>query len=95
MTKEEFCGFVKESLEFPDEFEQETQKVLALVEKELHLTPEKHPWEKIKQLQDSFEYGKISFSNEYYDTLGEERPDGTVPAERRTAFAEAEADTEQ
>ena len=36
------------------------------------------PFEYIKDLQSKFPYEKILFTDEYYDTLGIERPDGIV-----------------
>ena len=44
------------------------------------------PFEYIKDLQSSFPYEQISFTNEYYDTLGIDRPDGTGPEENSFAF---------
>ncbi|MEY8237326.1 hypothetical protein AALA36_16660 [Lachnospiraceae bacterium 66-29] len=37
------------------------------------------PFEYIKDLQSKFPYEQILFTDEYYDTLGIERPDGIVP----------------
>ena len=41
--------------------------------------PQPDPFGYIKRLQEEFPYEKIAFSNDYYDTLGLERPDGTTP----------------
>ncbi len=37
------------------------------------------PFEYIKDLQSKFPYEQILFTNEYYDILGIECPDRTVP----------------
>ena len=45
----------------------------------LGITEMEHPFSYIKTLQADFPYNKIQFTNEYYDTLGLDRPDGTAP----------------
>ena len=47
------------------------------MQKELNLEPMNGPFEYVKRVQKEFDDSKIQYSNEYYDTLGMERPDGT------------------
>ncbi len=47
--------------------------------KKTGVVPQPDPFGYIKRLQEEFPYEKIAFSNDYYDTLGLERPDGTTP----------------
>ena len=55
----------------------EQEKVLEIIRKELKLKPKENPYEYVKAVQELFDDSKIKFSNEYYDTLGLERPDGS------------------
>lgn len=48
------------------------------------------PFAYVKDLQSDFPYEQIPFTNEYYDTLGIERPDGTEPEENRSEFRPVE-----
>ncbi|MEQ2456567.1 hypothetical protein [Flavonifractor hominis] len=57
----------------------EVVQVLHTIRKTLQLTPMEAPFPYVKELQSQFPYAQICFSNDYYDTLGLERPDGTVP----------------
>ena len=41
------------------------------------LEPKEEPYEYVKAVQEKFDDSKIRYSNEYYDTLGLERPDGS------------------
>lgn len=52
-------------------------EVLEILQKELNLEPMNGAFEYVKNMQKKFDDSKIIFSNEYYDTLGMERPDGT------------------
>ena len=45
----------------------------------LGITEIDNPFTYIKNLQKDFPYNKIKFTNEYYDTLGLDRPDGSKP----------------
>lgn len=40
----------------------------------------------MKAVQEQFDDSKIKFSNEYYDTLGLERPDGTENEMQKLEF---------
>lgn len=55
----------------------EQKEVLDRIQTELKLTPKENPYEYVKAVQEQYSDIKIKFSNEYYDTLGLERPDGT------------------
>ena len=56
-----------------------SKKVLTALDKlrTLEVDEIEDPFEYIKNLQREFDYDKIEFTNEYYDTLGLERPDGS------------------
>jgi len=53
------------------------EEVLNAIREELELEPMEAPFEYVKKIQKEFDGSKIVFSNDYYDTLGFERPDGT------------------
>lgn len=55
----------------------EQAEVLKVVAEELKLQPMEDPYEYVKAVQEQFDDSKIKFANEYYDTLGLERPDGS------------------
>ncbi len=55
----------------------EQKTILDRIQKELKLTPMENPYEYVKAVQEQHDDSKIKFSNEYYDTLGLERPDGS------------------
>ena len=54
--------------------------------KVLSITPMENPYEYVKEVQALHDDSKIKFSNEYYDTLGLERPDGSECEAQYTAF---------
>ena len=60
------------------------------ISNELKIIPIDNPFEYVKALQHHFPYGQIRFSNDYYDTLGLERPDGTQAPENGFEFAAVE-----
>ena len=64
----------------------EQEKVLEKIGKELKLKPKENPYEYVKAVQELFDDSKIKFSNEYYDTLGLERPDGSENEGQRLEF---------
>ena len=45
------------------------------------------PFSYIKGVQASFDGGKLRYTNEYYDTLGLPRPDGSEPPASEHEFA--------
>ena len=55
----------------------EQKAVLDKMQSDLKLTPMENPYEYVKAVQEQHDDSKIKFSNEYYDTLGLERPDGS------------------
>ena len=59
----------------------ETVFIMNQIQTKLGVQPMEHPFEYIKEVQKDFPYDEIKFTNEYYDTLGLERPDGTEPEE--------------
>ena len=52
---------------------QEQEEVLQLIERELGIKPISNPYDFVKKIQEEFDYGKIQYSDEYYDVLGCER----------------------
>lgn len=91
MAVEQIIGWSKEQFEaflhsddnamFPEQ-----KTVLDRIQKELKLTPMENPYEYEKAVQEQHDDGKIKFSNDYYDTLGLERPDGTERESRSADF---------
>ena len=75
-SREQFDAFLVEDA--PDG---ERQAVLDALRDKLSLTPMDDPWGYIKGVQSSFDYGKIPFPKEYYDTLPDE-PETQEPPER-------------
>lgn len=59
------------------EFQKKQEAVLVVIAKELELTPMEYAYEYVKQIQEHFDTTEIQYSDEYYDTLGLERPNGT------------------
>ena len=66
----------------------EQAKVLKIVAEELKLQPMEKPYEYVKAAQELFDDGKIKYSNEYYDVLGLERPDGSESENQLVTFGE-------
>lgn len=73
-SKEQFEAFLHsgDNVMLPEQ-----KEVLNRIQTELKLTPKENPYEYVKAVQEQYRDIKIKFSNEYYDTLGLERPDGT------------------
>ena len=57
----------------------ETVAIINQIQTKLGVQPMENPFEYIKKVQKGFPYDEIRFTNEYYDTLGLERLDGTEP----------------
>ena len=55
----------------------EQEKVLEEIKSVLKLEPMENVYAYVKAVQEQFDDSKVRFSNEYYDTLGLERPDGS------------------
>lgn len=62
----------------PDE---EQRAALDVMREELGLSPMDAPYEYIKEVQSSFDYGRLSFPEEYYE-LGADEPETQEPPER-------------
>lgn len=76
-----FDDFVNSPEEQEYKARPEVQRALDTIRGEMDVTPIDTPFEYIRELQSNFPYEQIPFTNEYYDTLGLERPDGTEPEE--------------
>lgn len=74
-----FDDFVNSPEEQENKVRPEVKDVLNTICKWIDVASIDSPFEYIKDLQTNFPYEQISFTNEYYDTLGIERPDGTKP----------------
>lgn len=88
--KKRFEDFVNSTEEQEYRVRPEVQGVLSTIRKGIDITPIDTPFEYIKDLQSNFPYEQIPFTNEYYDTLGIERPDGTEPEENGFEFRAVE-----
>lgn len=75
--KQEFEDFMNSVDEI--EWGKNENVLLALntIKTNLNIEQMNKPFEYVKTLQNSFNYNDIKFTNEYYDTLGLERPDGS------------------
>ena len=88
--KKGFEDFVNSPEEQEYRVRPEVQGVLSTIRKGIDIAPIDTPFEYIKDLQSNFPYEQIPFTNEYYDTLGIERPDGTEPEENGFEFRAVE-----
>ena len=88
--KKRFENFVNSPEEQEYRVRPEVQGVLSTIRKGIDIAPIDTPFEYIKDLQSNFPYEQIPFTNEYYDTLGIERPDGTEPEENGFEFRTVE-----
>ena len=88
--KKGFEDFVNSPEEQEYRVRPEVQGVLSTIRKGIDIAPIDTPFEYIKDLQSNFPYEQIPFTNEYYDTLGIERPDGTEPEENGFEFRSVE-----
>ena len=64
----------------------EQREILNRIQSELNIIPMENPFEYVKAVQVQFDDRKIKFSNEYYDTLGIERPDGSEKKSESVEF---------
>ena len=83
-TKEQFDSFMisEYNAKHPEQ-----EKVLETIKSHLKLKPLENPYEYVKAVQEQFDDSKIKFSNDYYDTLGLERPDGSEDEMQKFEFA--------
>lgn len=88
--KKTYDDFVHSPEEQENKARPEVIAVLNTIRRELDAASIDSPFEYIKDLQSSFLYEQISFTNEYYDTLGIDRPDGTGPEENGFTFETVE-----
>ena len=88
--KKRFEDFVNSTEEQEYRVRPEVQGVLSTIRKGIDIAPIDTLFEYIKDLQSNFPYEQIPFTNEYYDTLGIERPDGTEPEENGFEFRAVE-----
>ena len=73
----------------PDNVEYEnSEEVVAALNalRTLGVTETENPFAYIKDIQKDFTYDKIKFTNEYYDTLGLDRPDRIEPEDQGHEF---------
>lgn len=84
-TKDQFEQFVTSD---DNAIHPEQQTVLDIIKASLKLEPMDDPYGYVKSVQEHFNsYNRgIKYSNEYYDTLGLERPDGTESNMKPFAF---------
>ncbi len=66
-SRSEFYDFLDEDMK--NTFE-EQEAALSVIRSELKIEPIKDPYEYVKKVQADFDYSKIEYSDEYYDTLG-------------------------
>jgi len=85
-SKEQFENFVVSE---DNTIHPEQQKVLDVIKSSLKLKPMDEPYGYVKSVQEKFNNCRceIKYSNEYYDTLGLERPDGTESDMKLLEFA--------
>ena len=93
--KKRFEDFVNSPEEQEYRVRPEVQGVLSTIRKGIDIAPIDTLFEYIKDLQSNFPYEQIPFTNEYYDTLGIERPDGTEPEENGFEFRTVEFKVEK
>ena len=93
--KKRFEDFVNSPEEQEWRVRPEVEGALSTIRKGTGIAPIDTPFEYIKDLQSDFPYEQIPFTNEYYDTLGIERPDGTEPEESGFEFRTVEFKVEK
>ena len=66
----------------------EQKVILDKIQSDLKLTAMENPYEYVKTVQEQHDDSKIKVSNDYYDTLGLERPDGSENEIQHMEFAD-------
>jgi len=56
------------------------------IQRELSIIPAKDPYQQIRSLQNRFDYSRIPFTEEYYETIGEDVPIPPPPPEWKVTF---------
>lgn len=74
-NKEQFDTYIKENTPIKS-----SQAVLAEIADKLFLAPMESPWQYIKGLQNSFDYSKIKYTEDFYDPDMNEDAECTPPA---------------
>jgi len=84
-SKEQFEDFLHsdDNAMFPEQ-----KVVLDKIRSGLKLTTMENSYEYVKAVQEQHDDGKIKFSNDYYDTLGLERPDSSENDVQYMEFSE-------
>lgn len=77
--KAQYLDFLCSEQALGEDSSKQASAVLKALSDQLGLTPMEHPFEYVKKIQQEFPYQNIVYSNEYYDTLGLSRPDGSEP----------------
>ena len=86
--KAQYLDFLCSEQALGEDSSKQASAVLDAISDKLGLTPMEQPFEYVKKIQQEFPYQNIVYSNEYYDTLGLSRPDGSEPeAENGAEFA--------
>ena len=60
--------------------------MLSRIAAAFRLTPMEDPFAYVKEVQASFDGGKLRYTDEYYDTLELARPDGSESPSQSSAF---------
>lgn len=64
--EEQFDAFLRENPPTPEQ-----RDVLSQIAERLGLTPMERPWAYLREVQSSFDYGKIKYTEDYYDLVPE------------------------
>ena len=72
--KEKYLDFVTAPEEVEWAGRAEVLEVIGTISRELNITPMENPFEYVKEIQRTFDYDQIMFTDEFYDTTGWERP---------------------
>lgn len=70
-TKEQFYKFLEDDL---NDIYVEQETALSIIHSELGIEPMIYPYEYVREVQASFDYSQIKYSNEYYELTGIDKP---------------------
>lgn len=73
-NKQQYTDFVTSPDEIAYTFQTDVKNVLSVIQTNLGIVPIEHPFEYVKNLQKTFLYDQIIFSDEFYDLTGIEKP---------------------
>lgn len=82
----EYESFINDPNEIEWSENENVKFALNKIKSELNIQAIINPFNYVKGIQKDFIYDKIEFTNEYYDTLGLDRPDGTESDELLCEF---------